>query len=268
MQQDQTATSTASMTQSQTAPQPPMEQATPARRQVSRRAFLAMALSGLTLAACGPKEQIVYVDRPTATPLPPASAPAPTPEPTMVPAPMQRRGPIQLPVPAVSGPVAASASAQAQVIPALKLRTRPYTNRWQAPERLLIPNIDLDAKVVPVGTKTDDKGSVIWETAPFAVGHHKGSGMPGESGNVVLSGHISSPREGAIFQDLPHLGAGMNVILVTSDRQYLYTIVETRVVTPDAVEVLDPTDQAIITMLTCVPDGIYSHRLVVRAEAV
>jgi sortase A len=246
----------------------PAVPAGPGHRQISRRAFLAMALSGLALAACGPKEQIVYIDRPTPTPLPPAPKPEATPEPTMVPAPMQRRGPIQLPVPAISGPVAASASAQAQVLPALKLRTRPYTTRLQPPERLLIPNIDLDAKVVPVGTKTDDQGRVLWETAPFAVGHHKGSGMPGETGNVVLSGHISSPREGAIFHDLPHLETGMSVIVATLDRQYLYTIVETRVVTPDAVEVLDPTDQAIITMLTCVPDGIYSHRLVVRAEAV
>lgn len=268
MQHQQTANANATITSRQ--PAPPLEgaAASPAHRQVSRRAFLALALSGLALAACGPKEQIVYVDRPTATPLPPAPKPEAKPEPTMVPAPMQRRGPIQLPVPAVSGPVAASASAQAQVIPALKMRTRPYTNRLQPPERLLIPNIDLDAKVVPVGTKTDDKGKVLWETAAFAVGHHKGSGMPGESGNVVLSGHISSPREGAIFHDLPHLEAGMGVIVVTSDRQYLYTIVETKVVTPDAVEVLDPTEQSIITMLTCVPDGIYSHRLVVRAEAV
>ena len=31
---------------------------------------------------------------------------------------------------------------------------------------------------------------------------------------------------------------------------------------------LDPTDQAMVTMITCVPDGIYSHRLIVRAEAV
>ena len=92
--------------------------------------------------------------------------------------------------------------------------------------------------------------------------------MPGESGNVVLSGHISSPREGAVFHHLPDLEKGMGVIVATQDQQYLYTIVDTHVVTPDAVEVLDPTDQAIITMLTCVPDGIYSHRLVVRAEAV
>ena len=50
--------------------------------------------------------------------------------------------------------------------------------------------------------------------------------------------------------------------------QYLYVVADTKTVTPDTVEVLDPTDHAIVTMLTCVPDGIYSPRLVVRAEAV
>ena len=91
------------------------------------------------------------------------------------------------------------------MIPPLQPRTRPYTNRLQVPERLQIPSIDLDSKVVAVGTKTDDKGRLLWETAAFAVGHHKGSGLPGESGNVVLSGHISSPREGNVFNKLPQV---------------------------------------------------------------
>jgi LPXTG-site transpeptidase (sortase) family protein len=243
------------------------------RRPVSRRSFLAMAAAGLATAsllaaACGPKEQIVYVTPPTATPLPPATPkPAVEAEPTLLPAPAQRQGPIQLPVPARSGPVAA-ASAQSQVIPELKMRNRPYTNRLQPPERLMIPAIELDSKVIPVGTKTDPQGRVLWETAAFAVGHHRGSGMPGEKGNIVLSGHISSPHEGAVFRDLPHLKPGLGIIIATLDRQYLYTIVDTLVVTPDAVEVLDPTDKSIVTMITCVPDGVYSHRLIVRAEAV
>jgi LPXTG-site transpeptidase (sortase) family protein len=136
------------------------------------------------------------------------------------------------------------------------------------PERLQIPTIDLDSKVVPIGTKTDDRGHILWETAAFAVGHHKGMGLPGEAGNVVLSGHISSPSEGAVFNKLPQVKEGDGVVVSTSDRQYLYVVKETKTVTPDAVDVLDPTDQSVLTMITCVPDGIYSHRLIVRAEAV
>jgi sortase A len=248
------------------APAPPSAQAS--RRRVSRRALLGLGLTGLLMAACR-GEQVVYVAAPTPTP---AAPPAPTAAPTAAPKPEAKpaasaQGPIQLPVPVAAGPGPALA-AQSQVIPPLQPRTRPYTNRLQAPERLQIPSIDLDSKVVPIGTKTDDKGHILWETAAFAVGHHKGTGLPGESGNVVLSGHISSPREGAVFNKLTKVEKGDGIVVSTPDRQFLYVVVETKTVTPDAVDVLDPTDQAMVTMITCVPDGVYSHRLIVRAEAV
>lgn len=235
-------------------------------KRLGRRGFIALAVSGLVLAGCQPKEQIVYVDAavPTATPVPP------TPAPTAPPAPAQGQGTIALQPPAPIVPIApgAPASAQSQVIPPLQLKSRPYTNTSQPPDRLQIPSIDLDAKVVPITTKIDQRGSLVWETAAFAVGYHRGSGLPGENGNVVLSGHISSPNEGAVFNKLPKVQSGDGIIVSTPDRQFLYVVVETMTVTPDAVEVLDSTDQAVVTMITCVPDGVYSHRLVVRAEAV
>ena len=58
------------------------------------------------------------------------------------------------------------------------------------------------------------------------------------------------------------------MILSSGERQYLFMVRETKVVTPDAVDVLDPTDRSIVTLITCVPDGVYSHRLIVQAEAV
>ena len=121
---------------------------------------------------------------------------------------------------------------------------------------------------MPIGTKLDPRGFVAWETAAFVVGYHRGSAMPGENGNVVLSGHISSPHEGNIFTKLPKVATGDGIVVSTPDRQYLYVVADIKTVTPDHVEVLDPSDHAILTMLTCVPDGIYWHRLVVRAEAV
>ena len=240
----------------------------PGRRRVNRRAFLGLALASLVMAGCQ-KQQTVYVAAPTPTPpAPPAptSAPAAAPKPESKPA-ASAQGPIQLPIPVAAGPGPALA-AQSQVIPPLQPRTRPYTNRLQVPDRLQIPSIDLDTKVVPVGTRTDDRGQILWETAAFAAGHHKGSGLPGEAGNVVISGHISSPREGAVFNKLTQVEEGDGIVVSTADRQYLYIVVETKVVTPDAVDVLDPTDQSMVTMITCVPDGVYSHRLIVRAEAV
>ncbi|MCC6178098.1 MAG: sortase [Chloroflexi bacterium] len=239
-------------------------------RRVSRRRILALVLGGLILTACQ-KEKIVYVTRPDPTsepsaqpapPATPAAAPTERPQPTVV-APHQGQGSVGL-APILVSPAMA---AQSQVIPALD-HPHPYTNRAQMPDRLQIPGIDLDAKVVPIGTKRDDKGHILWETAAFAVGYHKGTGLPGENGNIVLSGHISSPREGAVFSKLPKVEVGDGVVVSSSDRQFLFVVASAKVVTPDAVEVLDQTDHSVLTMITCVPDGVYSHRLVVRAEAV
>jgi LPXTG-site transpeptidase (sortase) family protein len=134
--------------------------------------------------------------------------------------------------------------------------------------RLVIPTIGLDSKVIQLGTKLDRKGQIAWETAPFAIGQHKGLAGPGQNGNMVLSGHISSPNEGAVFHHLPDLKVGEGVVVATDERQYLYRVTEVKTVTPDEVSVLDQTPDPTATLITCVPDGIYSHRLVVTARLV
>src|SRR5436305_5458828 len=121
--------------------------------------------------------------------------------------------------------------AEQQVIPPLPERTRPYTNWLQPPDPLQIPSIGLDTKIVPIGTKLDPRGFVAWETAAFAVGYHRGSGLPGENGNVVLSGHISSPHEGNIFTKLPKVAPGDGIVVSTPDRQYLYVVSDIKTVT-------------------------------------
>ena len=112
------------------------------------------------------------------------------------------------------------------------------------------------------------RSATIWETAAYAVGHHRGSANPGEVGNIVLSGHISSPGEGAVFNKLPNLKTGDGIILITAQQPFMYVVDDTQVVKPTAVDVLNPTSSSIVTLITCVPDGIYSHRLIVRCDAV
>lgn len=174
-----------------------------------------------------------------------------------------RQGPSFLP-PLLTGPV----SQQNRVVPVLRQSQAPITYRTLVPDRVLIPSIDLDAKIIPIGVRVDKDGQLVWETAPFAVGHHQGSGLPGEPGNVVLSGHISSPREGAIFNRLPDIDPGDGIIVASAERYALYRVVKTRVVAPNAVEYIEPTKQAVATFVTCVPDGVYTERLIVRAELV
>jgi len=182
---------------------------------------------------------------------PPPTQPAPSPTPT--------------PTSPVVGPATSAEEAMARVIPAVPVRAGP---RRPPPIRVVIPSIGLDSKVVPVGTRTDAAGNLVWETAAFAVGYHRGTASPGEPGKIVLSGHISSPREGNVFHRLPELEVGAAVVLYTVETAYLYRVVKREVVLPTEVRVLEPTDQELVLMITCVPDGIYSHRLVVTAERV
>jgi sortase A len=159
-----------------------------------------------------------------------------------------------------------SLSAEARVIP---VPTGGSTLVPQyPPRRLVVPSIGVDSKIIVLGTKLNRDGDVVWETAPFAVGYHRGTGTPGQIGNMVLSGHISSPNEGAVFRNLPKLGIGEGVILFTDERSYLYRVEQTRVVEPSEVSVMDATGGAIATLITCVPDGIYTQRLVVSARLV
>ena len=166
-------------------------------------------------------------------------------------------------LPALTG---GSTEAEMHVVPVLQGKP-PITTTMPA-RRVVIPTIGLDSKVIQLGTKLDRKGEIAWETAPFAVGQHKGLAGPGQDGNMILSGHISSPNEGAIFHHLPELKVGEGVIVSTDERQYLYRVVEVKTVTPDQISVLDQTPDPTATLITCVPDGIYSHRLVVTARLV
>ena len=225
------------------------------------RIVLLLLLAGAVLAGAARYAEILSHDASEQpTDMDAVALPAPTDEPL----PGEALPLPALPQPAFSDPL----DAEAHVIPPLPPRSGAFSTRTLPPEKLSISSINLDTRVVPLGTHLDRTGSLVWETVPFAVGHHKGSANPGEPGNVVLSGHISSPSEGAIFQRLPQVKAGDSIVITTAQASFLYQVWDVRVVAPNAVEFLDSTDASTATLITCYPDHIYSHRLIVRAQAV
>ena len=135
------------------------------------------------------------------------------------------------------------------------------------PLRVRIPSIDLDAKVVEVGTRVKD-GQLVWEVPAHAVGHYRTTALPGQGGNVVMAGHISSPFEGSVFRRLPYVQVGDMVVVETERAVFNYRVVSREIVSPNAVRVMEPTSVEMLTLLTCYPDLVFSHRLVVRAVPV
>lgn len=121
--------------------------------------------------------------------------------------------------------------------------------------RIQIPAIDVDAPVV----EGDD-----WEALKRGAGHHIGSANPGERGNCVISAH--NDIFGEVFRDLPDLGLGNEVIVHTASRSYRYLVTQKRVIEPTEVSVMEPTSSPVLTLISCYPYGVDTHRIVVIGE--
>jgi len=80
----------------------------------------------------------------------------------------------------------------------------------------------------------------------------------------VLSAH--NDIFGEIFRDLDKLRPGDLVIVHTNQRAYTYIVVDSKVVQPTAVEVLDPTPQPSVTLISCYPYLVDNMRIVVIAR--
>ncbi|MEO7793356.1 MAG: class D sortase [Thermoanaerobaculia bacterium] len=112
---------------------------------------------------------------------------------------------------------------------------------------------------VPVLPGTDDK------TLDRAVGNIAGTARPGEAGNVGIAGH----RDG-FFRGLKDITTGDRIELETLTGKQEFEVTSIRVVDPSALEVLAPTPQPTLTLVTCYPFyfvGTAPQRYIVRAEA-
>ena len=121
--------------------------------------------------------------------------------------------------------------------------------------RLEIPRIAMNVMVVE-GVDPHD--------LRHAVGHIPGTALPGEGGNVALAGHRDT-----FFRPLRSIRRDDTITLRTLDGAYRYRVLDTKVVAPDDVQVLDPTGRDTLTLVTCFPFyyvGSAPKRFIVRAE--
>ena len=124
------------------------------------------------------------------------------------------------------------------------------------PARLRIPAMFLDS---PVHEVTINLGE--WEVSPMDIGHHEGTGNPGETGNVVLAGHRDV--NSALFRELDRLEPGDEIFVSNAIGEYRYLVQEVFEVSPDQVWVMEPTADKRVTLITCTPIGLATRRLVV-----
>lgn len=103
-----------------------------------------------------------------------------------------------------------------------------------------------------------------WEQLKKGVGQHIGTANPGAKGNLVLSAH--NDVFGEIFRDLDKLQGGDEIVVSTSQQSYVYVVKQTLIVEPTRIEVLNPSQDPIVTLISCYPYMVNNQRIVVTAE--
>lgn len=123
--------------------------------------------------------------------------------------------------------------------------------------RVEVPRLGISV-IVMEGTS----GSVLRR----AVGHISGTALPGQRGNVGISGHRDT-----FFRPLRNIKPSDIILLRTTAGEYRYRVLSTEVVTPDDVAVLEPGSGDTLTLVTCYPFyfvGPAPKRFIVRAGKV
>ena len=97
----------------------------------------------------------------------------------------------------------------------------------------------------------------------YGVGHVTGTDMPGQTGNCAVAGHRPYP-----FRYLDMLQSGDIVVVESGGITYTYTVYSSFEVLPEEVWVLYDVDgeDYTLTIITCTPYLVSSHRLIVRAR--
>ncbi|MDR1018857.1 MAG: class C sortase [Lachnospiraceae bacterium] len=102
------------------------------------------------------------------------------------------------------------------------------------------------------------------------IGHLKGTHLPvgGASTHSVLSGHAGL-RSAVLFTNLTELKEGDEFYINILDKTLAYRIDKISVVLPDDMSGIKPIPgRDLVTLVTCTPYGINSHRLLVRGTRV
>ncbi|MGQ9491615.1 MAG: sortase [Anaerolineae bacterium] len=165
------------------------------------------------------------------------------------------------------------------------------------PVRLVIPDLKIDTKVVPMGwetIQTADGPRSEWVIPKYEAGHHINSALLGQPGNLVISGHNNiygqvfkpisfawdNDRRSKVddFTDRSDVLNGRRVeVFDATGQAYTYVIEEFYRLRDTGVPLqqriangrfMQPTQDTRLTLITCWPPTNNTHRLVVIARPV
>lgn len=124
-----------------------------------------------------------------------------------------------------------------------------------------VPKINIK---IPIYHTTEE------EVLQKAAGHLEGSSLPvgGEGTHAVISAHRGLPSA-TLFTDLDKLEEGDHFLLYVLDDVLCYEVDKISVVEPEETgDLAVEPGKDLVTLLTCTPYGVNSHRLLVRGHRV
>jgi LPXTG-site transpeptidase (sortase) family protein len=160
--------------------------------------------------------------------------------------------PDDLPAPSVAmEPPARLVAPMLQAADADDRRAAAVSARPGVAVRLRLPTIQVDTEVKVGGPVPGNNGQLEWETLPFVATTYPVLGPVGGTGNPVISGHVVTLREGNVFRELYRLDLGDPVDVDTETSHFTYRVEEVKLVDPSNIEVMAPSEDARLTLITC-----------------
>jgi sortase A len=123
--------------------------------------------------------------------------------------------------------------------------------------RLTVSKIGIDAIVVEGASRKE---------LSEGPGHMQQTAEPGETGNAVITGHRDT-----FFRHIHELTKGDHVQVQRNGRNFIYEVTSKRIVMPEDISVINPTNDQQLTLITCYPTyyiGPAPKRLVVFSKLV
>lgn len=139
-------------------------------------------------------------------------------------------------------------------------QTQPNYNQFQ----LSIPKLKISKAIVYIDSNDLSKG----------LAHLPGSALPGEKGNVFISGHSAINRflagETAVFAKLIDLKKDDEVLVEAANSQFIYKVTGIKIADPGDLSIIPApeTQGRYISLMTCVPPGLNLKRLVVLGKMI
>lgn len=137
--------------------------------------------------------------------------------------------------------------------------------------RLVIPSLKIEAPIVLNVSGTDEE--VYLKSLEEGVAHYAGTALPGRRGNSFIFGHSSYYKNKAgrykeVFLHLNKLAVDSEIDVYEGDSHWRYRVFRSQIIEANDLSVLESSDEAILTLMTCWPPRTIEKRYIVQARRI